>query len=63
MTDTTLHAGPYDVGRPTLTAIFAGTIVALGLMVLFTLLGLAIGVASLKRSDRVLDSARRSTLS
>ncbi|NMT65127.1 hypothetical protein [Marinobacter orientalis] len=48
MTDTNLHAGPYDANRPTLTAIIAGTIVALGLMVLFTLLGLAIGVASLE---------------
>lgn len=48
MTDTTLHAGPYDANRPTLTAIIAGTIVALGLMVLFTLLGFAIGVASLE---------------
>ena len=48
MTHTTLHSGPYDAGRPTLSAIIAGTIVALGLMVLFTLLGLAIGVASLE---------------
>ncbi|WP_166253535.1 apolipoprotein A1/A4/E family protein [Marinobacter salicampi] len=48
MTDTTLHAEPYNANRPTLTAIISGTIVALGLMVLFTLLGLAIGVASLE---------------
>lgn len=47
MTDIIHHAGTYDVSRQTLTAIIAGTIVALGLMVLFTLLGIAIGVASL----------------
>lgn len=48
MTDNTLRTGPYDANRPVLTAIIAGTVVALGLMVLFTLLGLAIGVASLE---------------
>jgi len=48
MTDATLHTGSYDANRSTLTAIISGTIVALGLMVLFTLLGLAIGVASLE---------------
>lgn len=48
MTETTLHTSRNDANRPTLTAIIAGTIVTLGLMVLFTLLGLAIGVASLE---------------
>lgn len=40
MIDTSPHAGHHDANRPTLTAIIAGTIVALGLMVLFTLLDL-----------------------
>lgn len=48
MTNTPLYAGDYDANRPVLTAIIAGTLVALALMVLFTLLGLAIGVASLE---------------
>lgn len=48
MSVNTFHTGPYDANHPTLTAIIAGTIVALGLMVMFTLLGLAIGVASLE---------------
>lgn len=48
MTDIIHHAEPYDADRPILTSIIAGTIVALGLMVLFTLLGVAIGVASLE---------------
>lgn len=48
MTDTSIHDGPFGSNQPTLTAIIAGTIVALGLMVLFTLLGVAIGVASLE---------------
>lgn len=47
MTDTTFHTEPYNANRPVLTAIIAGTVVTLGLMVSFTLLGLAIGVASL----------------
>ncbi|SFR47465.1 hypothetical protein SAMN05216203_0624 [Marinobacter daqiaonensis] len=48
MTDSSIYTRSVDADRPTLTAIIAGTIVALGLMVLFTLLGLAIGVASLE---------------
>lgn len=48
MTDTTLHARPTHTDRSTLGAVIVGTIVALGLMVMFTLLGLAIGVASLE---------------
>ena len=48
MTDTTLHARPANANRSTLGAVIVGTIVALGLMVLFTLLGVAIGVASLE---------------
>lgn len=48
MTETTLHAAQYNVNRSSLSAVIAGTIVALGLMVLFTLLGLAIGVASIE---------------
>lgn len=47
MTETHLHTEPTEANRSTLTAIIAGTIVALGLMVLFTLLGVSIGVASL----------------
>lgn len=48
MTDTTLNTGPYVSNHSTLTAIIAGTVVALGLMVMFTLLGLSIGIASLE---------------
>lgn len=48
MTDTSLHSGPYASNHPTLTAIIAGTVVALGLMVMFSLLGLSIGIASLE---------------
>ena len=48
MTDTTLLAKTPYTDRSTLSAVIVGTVVALGLMVLFTLLGLAIGVASLE---------------
>ncbi len=48
MTDTSLYRDPSESNQSTLTAIIAGTVVALGLMVLFTLLGLAIGIASLE---------------
>ncbi|MAL50599.1 MULTISPECIES: hypothetical protein [unclassified Methylophaga] len=48
MTDSTLHTGPYVSNHSTLTAIIAGTVVALGLMVMFTLLGLSLGIASLE---------------
>ncbi len=48
MSDTALHSSRPEMRRSTLSAVIVGTIVSLGLMVLFTLLGLAIGVASLE---------------
>lgn len=48
MTNTSLYTEPHETNHSTLTAIIAGTVVALALMVLFTLLGLAIGIASLE---------------
>ncbi len=48
MSDTTLNSSGSGMRRSTLSAVIVGTIVALGLMVMFTLLGLAIGVASLE---------------
>lgn len=48
MADTHIHAGSPGAHQSGLGAIIVGTLVALGLMVLFTLLGLAIGVASLE---------------
>lgn len=48
MTNTSIYTEPHESNHSKLTAIIAGTLVALALMVLFTLLGLAIGVASLE---------------
>ncbi|MFZ3585062.1 hypothetical protein ACOI1H_23435 [Loktanella sp. DJP18] len=48
MIDTTHHTSNPEPRRSTLSAVIVGTIVSLGLMVMFTLLGLAMGVASLE---------------
>lgn len=48
MTETTIHTEAYNVSRPILAAVITGTIVTLGLMVAFSLLGLAIGIASIE---------------
>lgn len=48
MAETHIHAGTTGSHQSNLGAVIVGTIVALGLMVLFTLLGVAIGVASLE---------------
>lgn len=48
MSSSTLYGDAPTMRRSTLAAVVVGTIVSLGLMVMFTLLGVAIGVASLE---------------